>query len=119
VEQLKALDRNLDAIGEWAHGTHVAGILSNGNAHAKIAAFRSAWAGETRVYYERGPTDAELHAEQVNMTQISAFIRANHVRVVNASLGFSTDYLEDQLRHETGTYTSDDAVRARARQIQD
>jgi subtilisin family serine protease len=119
VEAAKALDRHLDAVGEWAHGTHVAGILLFQNPRAKLVAFRSAWAGEARPYYERGPTDDELAKERANMEAIAAFITANHVRVVNASLGFSVDYLEDELRHETATYHDDDAVRARARAVQD
>ena len=37
--------------------------------------------------------------------------------VVNASLGFSVEYLEDELRHERDRYHSDDEVRARARAV--
>ncbi len=72
----------------------------------------------TRPYHNRGPTDAELDAERANMEAIAGFINRNHVRVVNASLGFSIEYLEDALRHERGTYHSDDEVRARARAVQ-
>lgn len=111
---LEVLESNLDAIGEWGHGTHVAGIMLAGLPQARLAIFRSAWAGETRVYRHRGPTDAELDAERANVEAIAAFIRAHHVRVVNASLGFSREYLEDELRHESSVYRSDDEVRARA-----
>lgn len=114
----RALDRNLDAVGEWAHGTHVAGILLAGNPHARLAVFRSAWAGENRLYYERGPTDAELDAERANIEHIARFINDQHVRVVNASLGFSMEYVEDALRHERDRYHNDDEVRARARAVQ-
>ncbi|MFO0604560.1 MAG: S8 family serine peptidase [Polyangiales bacterium] len=115
---LDALDRNLDAIGEWSHGTHVAGIMLSGNPHARLAVFRSAWAGESRPYHHRGPTDAELDAERANMEAVARFINANQVRVVNASLGFSVEYLEAELRHERDRYHSDDEVRARARAVQ-
>ena len=115
---LEALDRNLDAIGEWSHGTHVAGIVLSGNPHARLAVFRSAWAGESRPYHHRGPTDAELDAERANMEAIARFINGNNVRVVNASLGFSVEYLEAELRHERDVYHSDDEVRARARAVQ-
>lgn len=119
VEEQRALDRNLDAIGEWAHGTHVAGIMLQGIPQARLAVFRSAWAGERRLYRDRGPTDAELEAENRNMQAIGEFVRRHHLRVVNASLGFSLEYLEDQLRHQTDLYTSDEQVRARARAIHD
>ena len=118
VDALRATDRALDEVGEWAHGTHVAGILLAGNPKAKLAIFRSAWAGESRTYFERGPTDAELAAERANIESIAAYVRANHVRVINASLGFSVDYLEDALRHQPDLYATDDAVRARAAAIQ-
>lgn len=116
-ESLETLEANLDAIGEWAHGTHVAGILVAGLPQARVAIFRSAWAGETRVYRHRGPTDAELAAERANVEAIATFIRSHHVRVVNASLGFEQDYVEGELAHQSDVYASPEAVRARAREI--
>jgi subtilisin family serine protease len=62
--------------------------------------------------------DAELDAEQANVDAIAAFINEHHVRVVNASLGFTQDYLEDELRHESSVYATDDEVRARAAAVQ-
>jgi subtilisin family serine protease len=115
----RALDQHLDAVGEWAHGTHVAGIMLRGNPHARLAIFRSAWAGENRVYDERGPTDAELDAEGANIDAIAGFINRHHVRVVNASLGFSREYVEDSLRHERSLYRTDADVRARAEVVQE
>ena len=115
---LEVLETNLDAVGEWAHGSHVAGIMLQGLPQARLAIFRSAWAGESRVYHHRGPTDAELDAEQANVDAIAAFINEHHVRVVNASLGFTQDYLEDELRHESSVYATDDEVRARAAAVQ-
>jgi hypothetical protein len=117
VEELETLERNLDAIGEWAHGTHVAGIMLAQNPHARLAIFRSAWAGESRTYFHRGPTDEELAAERANAVAVAAFINANNVRVVNASLGFSRDYLEDALRHESSRYRTNADVEARAEQV--
>ncbi len=114
---LDRLEMNLDAVGEWAHGTHVAGIMLAGVPQARVAVFRSAWAGEARLYHHRGPTDEELAAERENIEQIARFINAHGVRVVNASLGFGRDYVEAELRHESGRYTSDEQVRARAREV--
>lgn len=118
AESLDHLETNLDAIGEWAHGSHVAGLVLAGLPQAHLAIFRSAWAGEARVYHHRGPTADELAAEQANVEQIAAFINDNHVRVVNASLGFARDYVEAELRYEGDRYESDDAVRTRAAEIQ-
>src|SRR5262249_11027008 len=86
---------------------------------ARLAIFRSAWAGEARPYEDRGPTDAELDAEHANMQAIAQYVRAHHIRVVNASLGFEREYLEDQLRHESSRYHDDDEVRTRARAVHD
>ncbi len=117
-DQLEAMERNLDAVGEWAHGTHVAGILLAGLPQAKMAIFRSSWAGEARLYHHRGPTDEELAAERANVAQIAAFINAHGIKVVNASLGFGEDYVASQLRHERDRYADDAAVMERARAVQ-
>ncbi len=117
AEALDALQLNLTRIGEWAHGTHVAGIMLAGVPQARVAVFRSAWAGEGRIYHHRGPTDEELAAERENVEAIARFINAHGVRVVNASLGFSRDYVEAELRHESDRYETDEAVRARAAEV--
>lgn len=117
-DQLEAMEKNLDAVGEWAHGTHVAGILLAGLPQARMAIFRSSWAGEARLYHHRGPTDEELAAERANVEQIAAFINAHSIKVVNASLGFGEDYVASQLRHERDRYADDGAVMARAAEVQ-
>lgn len=115
---LDRLDTNLGAIGEWAHGSHVAGIMLQGIPQARISVFRSAWAGEQRPYHHRGPTDAELDLERANVDQIGQYIRAHGVRVVNASLGFEEEYVEGELRYETSVYSDEASVRARAHAVQ-
>lgn len=117
AEALEELQSHLGDIGEWAHGTHVAGILLAGVPTAKVAVFRSAWAGERRLYHHRGPTDEELAAERANVEAIAAFINAHDIQVVNASLGFTQDYLEAELRFESDTYPTEEAVRARAEAV--
>jgi len=112
--ELEALEQNLDKIGEWAHGTHVAGIMVSGLPQAELAVFRSVWAGEARIYHHRGPTDEELAAERENVENIAAFINAHGIKVVNASLGFSREYVASALRHERDRYQTDEAVQARA-----
>ncbi|MEM9190830.1 MAG: S8 family serine peptidase [Myxococcota bacterium] len=117
VEALEELESNLDKVGEWAHGTHVAGLMVAGLPQARLAVFRSVWAGEARIYHHRGPTDEELASERANVEAIAEFINRHEIRVVNASLGFSRDYVENQLRHEGERYASDEAVKARADEI--
>lgn len=114
VEELEALGQRLDEIGEWAHGTHVAGIMLAQVPQARMAIFRSTWAGEARIYHHRGPTDAELADERANVEAIANYIRAHNIRVVNASLGFGRDYVADALRHEQELYANDAEVQARA-----
>ncbi len=111
---LEALEANLDAVGEWAHGTHVAGLMVQGLPQARLAIFRSAWAGEARLYHRRGPTDEELGAERANVDAIAAFINRHAIRVVNASLGFAEEYVASQLRFEGERYADDAAVIERA-----
>jgi Subtilase family len=118
AESLDRLEGHLDEIGEWAHGTHVAGILLAGLPQARLSIFRSAWAGEARIYHHRGPTDPELAAESENAEQVAAFIREHGIRVVNVSLGFARDYLEDELRHEP-TYTREEDIQRRASLVQE
>ncbi len=117
ADELERLETNLDAVGEWAHGTHVAGIMLAQNPHARLAVFRSAWAGEARPYHHRGPTDEELAAERRNVDAIVEFINRHHVKVVNASLGFTLQYIESQLRYEQDRYPTEEAVKARAAQV--
>lgn len=113
-----ALEHNLNALAEWAQGTHVASLLVAGNPRAKLVVFRSAWAGQTRLYFHRGPTDDELAAERRNVDAIARFIRTHRIRVVNASFVFSLDYLESQLRYQPQLYPTQAAIAARALQIQ-
>jgi hypothetical protein len=111
------LQKNLNAISEWAHGTHVAGIALEGIPQAELAIFRSAWAGEARVYFHRGPTDEELAAERRNVKNVAKFINDHDIQVVNASLGFSKDYLENQLRYQSDKYETQKQIEARAEEV--
>ncbi len=114
---LEAMDQNLSAVGEWAHGTHVAGIMLAGLPQARLAIFRSAWAGEARLYHHRGPTNDELAAERSNVEAIAEYINRHQIRVVNASLGFSHDYVASALRHQSDLYPNEEAVQSRADEV--
>ncbi len=111
-----ALDRNLDAVWEWAHGTHLAGIVLQGNAKAKLAVFRTAWAGG-RPYVEHAPTDEDLAAERRSAEQIARFLKKNAVTVVAVGIDTSLRRIQDQLRGYAGAFADDAALQARAQQI--
>lgn len=107
VEQQKEYGRISGEMGEWAHGTHVAGLATAGNRWAQVASFRFAWTGEGRIYHERGPSDQELRWERQSIEELVAWVNAHHVRVLNASLGFTVEYQEAALAKERDVFEPD------------
>ncbi|MFH1466050.1 MAG: S8 family serine peptidase [Pseudomonadota bacterium] len=104
VEEQKAYSKAFGEVGEWAHGSHVAGLAVAGNRWARIAAFRLAWTGEGRIYFERGPSDQELRWERQSILELVAWVNAQHVQVINASLGFTVEYQEAALAKERDVF---------------
>ena len=104
VEEQKEFRKQFGEIGEWAHGTHVAGLATAGNRWASVAAFRFAWTGEGRIYFERGPSDQELRWERESIHQMIAWVNEHHVRAINASLGFTVEYQEAALSQERDVF---------------
>jgi hypothetical protein len=104
VEEQKVFRRQFGEIGEWSHGTHVAGLATAGNRWAQVAAFRFAWTGEGRIYFERGPSDQELRWERESIHQMIAWVNEHDVRAINASLGFTVDYQEAALSKERDVF---------------
>jgi hypothetical protein len=117
AEALAALDRSLDAVFEWGHGTAVASTVLAGNPKAKLSIFRSSWMGR-RAYPGRGPTDEELAAERRNMEQVAKFLKKNEITVVCVGIDVSPASIEEDLRKAPGAFENDEALRARVRQIQ-
>ncbi len=100
----KEFSKQFGEIGEWSHGTHVAGLATAGNRWAQVAAFRFAWTGEGRIYFERGPSDQELRWERESIRQMIAWVNEHHVRAINASLGFTVEYQEAALSQERDVF---------------
>ncbi len=100
----KEFRKQFGEIGEWSHGTHVAGLATAGNRWASVAAFRFAWTGEGRIYFERGPSDQELRWERESIHEMIEWVNAHDVRVINASLGFTVEYQEAALSKERDVF---------------
>lgn len=68
--------------GDYYHGTHVAGILARGNPALRLAVIRDTY--DTNPV-PITPTDATVSARIESFRDISAWLGANNVRVVNMS----------------------------------
>ncbi len=81
--------------GYYSHGTHVAGIAMEGNPAARLLVVRQNSNG-----YHTKPvafTDAVARRYARNVTAIVAYMRQQHVRVVNMSFGDSLENIEKSL----------------------
>jgi subtilisin family serine protease len=81
-DQEEAFEADLDLVGQYSHGSHVAGIASRGNPGARIVVARF---DDDLPNLAFEPTPAWARTMSANFAQISAYFRANHVRVVNMS----------------------------------
>ncbi len=86
-------------IGDYAHGTHVAGIALKGNPYAKLLTVRFS---EDVGFTEDGnapSTETEQKVAQ-NLLDLVAYWKAAHVRVVTMSWGyFLSDYETEVQKH--------------------
>lgn len=80
-----------DQIGEYSHGSHVAGIASRGNPGARIAVARF---DDNLPNLTFAPTVAWVKRMAANFARTAAYFRANHVRVVNMSWSDDVDEFE-------------------------
>ena len=94
-DQVRPFIEQLEEVGIYMHGTHVAGIAMDGNPYARLAVARTTFDYKlipdpcpSRELSERGIAEA--------MDDVS-FFKANHVRIVNMSWGGSVKDDEDGL----------------------
>jgi subtilisin family serine protease len=90
--QAAEFDRDLDEMGQYVHGTHVAGIASRGNAGARLAVARFDDQLDGELPF--APSVAWAKRMAANFAAVAVYFRANHVRAVNCSWGDTVSEFE-------------------------
>lgn len=112
-DQQAALDVDLDLLGQYAHGSHVAGIASRGNPGARIVVARF---DDDLPNLAFQPTPAWAQRMSANFAQIAAYFRDNHVRVVNMSWSDNVAEFEQWLA-KTDKNSDPQARKAKAQEL--
>lgn len=94
-EQLASLMEAAKFYGYYAHGTNVAGVAMAGNPAARLLVVRY----NSNAYHVKQPATTEEVARRYadNVKSIIAYLRAQHVRVVNMSFIDSAENIERSL----------------------
>ena len=99
-DQVKDFIESISIYGNYAHGTHVAGIALEGNPFARLLVARMTF-GHEMIPEEPTVAQAQKDAEAIRDT--INYFRANGVRAVNMSWGGSLRGIEDALEaHNAG-----------------
>jgi len=94
VARDEAFEHEMDFVGEYSHGSHVAGIASRGNPGARIVVARF---DDNLPNLSFAPTTQWANRMAQNFAAFAAFFRNNHVRVVNMSWGDQVSEFEQWL----------------------
>jgi len=92
-DQVKPFIEELSLYSVYAHGTHVAGILTAGNPYARLVAGRITF--DWKMIPDPCPSRAQTDREAVAVRDYVDFFKRNNVRVVNMSWGGSVKDYED------------------------
>lgn len=93
-DEVKQTLQDLDEVGDFAHGTHVAGIATAGNPFARLVIGRITF--DYHLIPET-PTIAQAKKDAAASIAQADYFRDHHVRVVNMSWGGSLRSVEDAL----------------------
>jgi subtilisin family serine protease len=92
-DQVKPFIEELSLFSVYAHGTHVAGILTAGNPYARLVAGRITF--DWKMIPDPCPSRTQTDREAAAVRDYVDFFKRNNVRVVNMSWGGSVKDYED------------------------
>jgi subtilisin family serine protease len=92
-DQVKPFIEQLSLFGDYAHGTHVAGILTAGNPYARLVVGRLTF--DWKMIPDPCPSRAQTERDAAAVQDYVNFFKKNNVRVVNMSWGGSVRDYED------------------------
>lgn len=95
ADQFKVVQERLGEIGEWSHGTHVAGISTAGNPYARLVVGRLSF--DWKLIPNPCPSKELTERIVKSSMDYVNFFKAHHVRVVNMSWGGDVAGYERQL----------------------
>ena len=93
-EEVQPFIEDINLFGNYAHGTHVAGIAVEGNPFARILAARITF---DHHMIPPPPNIEQAKKDVVAMTEVIEYFKANNVRIVNMSWGESQPSIERAL----------------------
>ncbi len=94
-DEFKPAIEEINLIGNYQHGTHVAGIAMQGNPHARLLIARMEY-GHT-LTPDPCPSRAQSAVDAKALSAQIAFLKQNKARVVNMSWGGSVNAIESEL----------------------
>jgi len=94
-EQVRPFMEELSLFSDYAHGTHVAGILMAGNPYARVVTGRLTF--DWKMIPDPCPSRAQTDRDAAAAQDYVNFFQRNQVRVVNMSWGESVKEVEDSL----------------------
>ncbi|MGB7760758.1 MAG: S8 family serine peptidase, partial [Bryobacteraceae bacterium] len=94
-DQVKPFIEELSLFANYAHGTHVAGILTAGNPYARLVAGRITF--DWKMTPDPCPSRAQTEREAAADHDYVDFFKRSNVRVVNMSWGSSVREFEDDM----------------------
>ena len=112
-DQVRPFIESINLYSNYSHGTHVAGIASEGNPYARILAARITF--DHRMIPET-PTVEQAHKDAKALGEVISYFKANGVRAVNMSWGGSIADIETALERNNAGGTPEER-KALARKI--